>query len=108
METMNKTFSMNKIFLMILFTLNYFACKNAVTENNNRSNTIADSTSNKVNSTATPGLGSDPTRIDASKKNPISEQAIDSSVHNSRTGATPGLGSDPTRNDPSKSPSSPK
>lgn len=86
---------MNKISLTTVLAVTFLACNSNPTSNG----TTTDSFSNKENITPPPGLGSDPTRNDASK---IAPEAGDSSIHKSDAGATPGLGSDPTRNDASK------
>jgi hypothetical protein len=86
---------MNKITLIALLAVAFVACNS----NPGSNNTTTDSFSNKEDITPPPGLGSDPTRNDASK---IAPEAGDSSIHKSDAGATPGLGSDPTRNDASK------
>lgn len=67
-----------------------------------------DSTVNNKVTDPTPGLGYDPTRNDAAKKNAFSDQgAVDSTGPSNNDKPTPGVGNDPTRNNPSNSYSTP-
>ena len=86
---------MKKTSLIIGLLLTAFACNNNADNNTN----MFDSSASQAEIATPPGLGSDPTRNDASK---IKTEIIDSSIHDNNPGATSGLGSDPTRNDASK------
>ena len=95
---------MKKTYLILTLTAASIGCSNHSGGGNITDTGINDSV-NKQTIAPTPGLGSDPTRVDASKENPIGGQPVDSSVHKSDAGEIPGLGNDPTRNDASKNPS---
>lgn len=88
---------MKKISLISVWIIICCACNSNSSGGGNA--VMNDSSANSKATYAPPGLGSDPTRNDATKVNPV---AGDSFIPQSRAGATPGVGNDPTRNDASK------
>ena len=91
---------MKKIGLIFAWMVFSFACNSNRTGHATDASNMNDSSANKA--APTPGLGSDPTRNDASRPAPSDQPTADSTAGNATP--TPGLGNDPTRNDASKGP----